>query len=144
MKYVGVAMCAIVLLATMSTQAIISFVCYFMVKIVVVLYRVVTGQQKVKQGIVFAVIAVGIVAIVMGGRLLQNEVVARALSRVSDNEGSMSIRLNIWSRLLQEKNIFAYLLCGTGCTIILDGTQIQPHNGHFYIIFSFLQGHGSL
>lgn len=63
------------------------------------------------------------------------EVAQLALSRFSEN--STESRINIWLRLLENQNIFKYIVVGMGGTIFVEGSTFRPHNGHLYLIYNY-------
>lgn len=136
-KYVALFECIIVLLASMSTQGIIAFALYAVIKVGQMLIDALRGKKNVRKATVYVMLVAAIVMCVAIPLVLENEVVSLALGRMSGNSGSFSMRFEIWKSLLKGKNLLSYLLVGNGCTVVLDGKAVSTHNGHLYLIFAY-------
>lgn len=137
LKYVALFGCLIVLLASMSTQGIIAFALYAVIKVAQVIMDALRGKKNVSRTTVYVMLVAAIAMCIAIPLVLENEVVSLALGRMSGNSGSFSMRFEIWKNLLKGKNLLYYLLVGNGCTVVLDGKAVSTHNGHLYLIFAY-------
>ena len=136
-KYGAFAMCAIILLTTMSVQGILGMAAYFGVKVCIFLYKVFKGTIVLKKRTIYICLGGMVVLLLAIPFLLQIPVFEKAFDRITNNGGSFLTRWRIWCDLLQGNGFFKYLLFGRGCAIVLDGKAISPHNGHLYILYAY-------
>lgn len=136
-KYGAFAMCAIILLGTMSVQGILGMVAYLGVKSIYLLYKIINGKIVLKKRTVYVAIGILVAVLALLPVMLQIPVVEKAFTRILNNGGSFLTRWNVWKKLIQGNGFFDYLLFGRGCAIILNGEAVSPHNGHLYILYAY-------
>lgn len=136
-KYIYFFMCLLVIVASMSVQSVLALALYMAIKAVYLLYDAVKGKIKINFTSVALACMFLFAALVIMDIAMRNPVVTKSLSRIGDNDDSFQTRLEIWGRLLSEKSLLYYLICGTGCAIAIGTQQVMPHNGHLYLIYSY-------
>lgn len=134
-RYMSMIMCAVILMATMSSTGVIAFVLYVLAKIMISIIttkKIVINRKKIGMIILFFIVCI-IGIIVMSG----NSLVKTSLDRITNNSDSANIRFEIWEALLKGKWLPKYILSGFGNIILLNNKAILPHNGHLYLIYSY-------
>lgn len=128
-------------ITTMSTTGMLLFVLYFFAPVSFKkVYKI-----KLKNVIMWFAFTIGLLLfiIIFHDRFelfFDSTVVSSAIFRYEgylETENYSGSRFDIWVRLLQEVNIFKYILIGRGTTILANGRLYKPHSGHFYLIYGY-------
>lgn len=130
-----VVMSFVILFATMSTMGFLAVFTYFLLKIGTFFIESKSIHLEKKHFLVLLGILLVFFAFII--ILSNNAIVIKAVNRVLSNQESVNIRLNIWKKLLHNKNIFDYIFVGFGNAVLIGNEAISTHSGHLYLIYSY-------
>lgn len=123
-----------VVFATMSSSGIL----YFSITMVAFVLNDVFLSRSSKMLVVLKIcmMLLFLILVVFAFVMFKETDVGRIASdRVASN--SMDSRYAIWMRSIDFFKIFSSLLWGDGGLVIMAGRQINPHNGHLHLIYSY-------
>jgi hypothetical protein len=127
-------MSMVAVLSTMSTSGLALLFCVFVILMLAFLAKKHRGYGALtfSVGIVVLVFILGFWAF---DYLNDTRLGAIALERASNN--SLESRFDIWGEVFDIRKILSSIFYGDGGLPILEGRAINPHNGHFYLIYSY-------
>lgn len=145
-KLLSIIMTMFLLICTMSTGGVLSFVIIVIATIFIcIIPKLIKNKFKpktTKKALVITIaITLLIIYILVNTPVITNLSIYReATERIFGNidEGSGS-RFSIWLTILENTNIFYNILLGTGGRQVIINNEkiIAPHNGHLYLIYAY-------
>jgi len=134
-----IVMTFIILVATMSSTGFILFSIVVFVFLIKSSKDMILNITKINFRYIFIVLLFMIftpfLAVALYEFLFTSDIFSTSIDRVTSN--SSDSRVLIWKQLLNNVNIFNYILIGMGGTIKINGIVYPPHNGHLHLIYSY-------
>ncbi|WP_158257972.1 hypothetical protein [Sphingopyxis lindanitolerans] len=123
----AMAMTAVIVIASMSSTGII---CY-----AALIVAFITGSRLKTGPRILLLLGSVIVGIAIYDIVKNTDVFALASQRVADTDSES--RLSRWQLALDSSKFLSSLIVGDGGTILLNGMEYKPHNGHIHVAYSF-------
>ena len=126
---------------SMSTTGIILYIFYFFISVVFVDFKNLNYKKILLPfGFLLLLLLLGALHFNFILSIINSDIVQTAFGRYGvyyETENYTGSRVDIWLRLLQEINIFKYILIGQGTSIYSNGVFYKPHNGHLFLIYGY-------
>lgn len=133
-KLITIVSCSLIVIATMSASGlfVLSAILF------ILFFAEISNGRKSRNTLVlkvFSVLSILVVAIFSFFYLQETDIGKISTERISSN--SMDSRFQIWADNFDLEKVLLSFLWGDGGLVIIDGREINPHNGHLHLIYSY-------